>query len=97
MSDVNAAETLKLTPAQEKARNKRGLLLALALFSFVVLVFVITLVRLGENAAAVSKSRDFSNPVKYFADDGTEIDANGEVIGPVALEAPEADKEETSK
>ncbi|ACT58720.1 hypothetical protein [Hirschia baltica] len=73
-------ETIKLTPAQEKIRKRRGLLLALALFSFVILVFVITLVRLGENASVVANSRDFSTAVEYFSDDGTKITADGKVV-----------------
>ncbi len=42
-------ETVKLTPEQEKARKRRSHWIALALFAFVILVFVITMARLGAN------------------------------------------------
>ncbi|MFC7291070.1 hypothetical protein [Hirschia litorea] len=73
-------ETITLTPAQAKIRKRRGQYLALALFGFVILVFVITLARLGDNAAAVAKSRDFSSAVEYYSADGEKLDAAGNVI-----------------
>jgi hypothetical protein len=42
-------ETVKLTPEQAKARSRRGHWIALALFTFVILVFVITMTKLGAN------------------------------------------------
>lgn len=39
-------------PEAEKARSKRNLMLALALAAFVVLMFVITILKLSGNAAA---------------------------------------------
>ncbi len=39
-------DTIKLTPQEEKARNRRNLWIALALVGFVVLVFVITLAKM---------------------------------------------------
>lgn len=38
-----------LTPEQLKARKRRGQWIALALFAFVILVFVITMSKLGAN------------------------------------------------
>ena len=42
----------KLTPEAEKARERRNYALAGALILFVVLVFVVTMVRLSQNVAA---------------------------------------------
>lgn len=39
-------ETVKLTPEQEKARKRRSVWIALALFAFMALVFVITLAQM---------------------------------------------------
>ena len=46
---VPTGDTVTLTPAQEKARRRRSHWLALALFTFVILVFVITMTKLGAN------------------------------------------------
>jgi hypothetical protein len=46
MSDPN-----RETPTEWKARRGRNIALALGLILFVILVFVVTLVRLGGNAA----------------------------------------------
>ena len=46
---VPTGDTVTLTPAQEKARRRRSHWLALALFTFVILVFVITMAKLGAN------------------------------------------------
>ncbi len=73
-------ETIALTPEQLKIRKRRGQYLALALFGFIILVFVITIARLGDNAAAVAKSRDFSSAVEYYSADGEKLDAAGNVI-----------------
>lgn len=42
---------MRLTPDQEAARKRRNLALAGALVLFVVLVFVVTLLRLSANVA----------------------------------------------
>jgi hypothetical protein len=42
-------ETVRLTPEQEKARRRRSHWIALALFTFVILIFVITMTKLGAN------------------------------------------------
>jgi hypothetical protein len=46
---VPTGETVVLTPQQEKARRRRSHWIALALFTFVILVFVITMAKLGAN------------------------------------------------
>jgi hypothetical protein len=40
-------EHVELTPEQLKARKRRGPWLALGLFAFVILVFVLTMTKLG--------------------------------------------------
>lgn len=92
-----ASETVVLTQAQQNARKKRGILLALALFGFVILVFVITLVRLGENAAKVAESRGFSNAVEYFSEDGSKLSANGEVLEAAPASEENDQNEEASQ
>ena len=42
-------ETVKLTPAEKTARNRRNLMIALGLFAFIALVFVTTVVRMSSN------------------------------------------------
>lgn len=44
-----AAPPPQLTPEQLQARKRRGQWIALALFAFVILVFVITMSKLGAN------------------------------------------------
>jgi hypothetical protein len=44
-------EHVTLTPEQEKARRKRNIYIALGLVGFMVAVFLITVVRLGQNIA----------------------------------------------
>jgi hypothetical protein len=46
MSDPN-----RESDAQRKARRNRNIAMAIALFAFVILVFIVTLVRLGGNVA----------------------------------------------
>ena len=46
---LSTGETVRLTPEQEKARKRRSHWIALALFTFVILVFVITMAKLGAN------------------------------------------------
>jgi hypothetical protein len=41
------ASRIQLTPEQEKARKRRGQWLALGLFAFVILVFVLTMTKMG--------------------------------------------------
>jgi hypothetical protein len=49
-ADQRQPETsIKLTEQQLRARRARSIAIALALGAFVVLVFVVTLVRLGSN------------------------------------------------
>jgi len=47
-------ESVKLTPEQEKARNKRNIVIAWSLVGFMVAVFAITVVRLSQTAAAAA-------------------------------------------
>ncbi|MEM8920996.1 MAG: hypothetical protein AAGB25_06480 [Pseudomonadota bacterium] len=50
-------ETVKLSPAEEQARKRRGQWLALALVAFVFLVFSITVARLGGSLENATESR----------------------------------------
>ena len=45
-------ETVALTPEQLKARNRRNLWIALAIGAFVVLVFLISMVKVSDGIAA---------------------------------------------
>ncbi|MHA6288966.1 protoheme IX farnesyltransferase [Maricaulis sp. CAU 1757] len=45
-------EHLKLTPEQERARKRRNVYIALGLLGFMVVVFLVTVVRLTQNIAA---------------------------------------------
>ncbi len=50
MSDMQRPEQgIRLTEQQLRARRNRSIAIALALSAFVVLIFVVTLVRLGGN------------------------------------------------
>lgn len=40
-------DRIELTEAQKKARRNRSIAIALALFAFVVIMYVITMVRMG--------------------------------------------------
>lgn len=42
-------ERVILSPEQVKARRRRGQWIALALFAFVILIFVITMTKIGAN------------------------------------------------
>ena len=42
-------ETVKLSRAEETARKRRNLMIALGLFTFIALVFVTTVVRMSSN------------------------------------------------
>jgi hypothetical protein len=42
-------ETVKLSPAEEAARKRRNLMIALGLFTFIALIFVTTVVRMSSN------------------------------------------------
>ncbi len=47
-------ETVKLTAEEEAARKRRNRMIALGLISFIGLIFLTTVVRLGQNIAAGS-------------------------------------------
>ncbi len=49
---VATGEFVKLTPEQEKARKRRNVMLALSIAAFMVLVFIITMTKIGETGAA---------------------------------------------
>jgi len=51
-SEDGPAQGIVLTPQQERARSRRNIVLALSLLAFVVLVFVVTVVRLTANITA---------------------------------------------
>ena len=42
-------ETVKLTPAEEAARKRRNIAIAVGLVAFIVLIFVTTVVRMSAN------------------------------------------------
>lgn len=42
-------ERVTLTPEQKTARNRRGQWIALALFAFVIVIFVLTMTKIGAN------------------------------------------------
>jgi hypothetical protein len=44
---IATGEHVKLTPEQKKARNRRGQWIALALFAFVIIVFTLTMTKMG--------------------------------------------------
>jgi hypothetical protein len=44
---VPTGEHVKLSPEQKKARNRRGQWIALALFAFVIIVFTLTMTKMG--------------------------------------------------
>jgi hypothetical protein len=46
---VPTGEHVTLTPEQAKARKRRGQWLALGLFVFVILVFMLTMTKMGAN------------------------------------------------
>ena len=46
------------------ARRRRSLMTALALFAFVILIFVITVSRLGDTAGQLSQAKDFSGALE---------------------------------
>tara|TARA_R110002096_G_scaffold325390_2_gene519375 strand:+ start:1230 stop:1451 length:222 start_codon:yes stop_codon:yes gene_type:complete len=48
---VVPGETVILTPEQVAARKRRNLAIALSLVAFVALVFVVTVIRIGQNIA----------------------------------------------
>ncbi|MAZ72807.1 MAG: hypothetical protein CMC70_06635 [Flavobacteriaceae bacterium] len=49
---TTSTETVKLTPEQEKARGRRNVTIAWSLVAFIVIVFLVTVVRLSQNIAA---------------------------------------------
>jgi hypothetical protein len=42
-------EHVRLTPEQAKARNRRGQWIAIGLFAFVIIIFVLTMTKMGAN------------------------------------------------
>lgn len=48
-SQGRVIETVKLTPEQEKARKRRNVAIALGLVAFIVLIFLVTVVRMSSN------------------------------------------------
>jgi hypothetical protein len=46
---IPTGERVTLTPEQAKARKRRGQWLALGLFAFVILVFMLTMTKMGAN------------------------------------------------
>lgn len=52
---------VKLTPEQERARRSRSIAIALALGAFVLVIFAVTIVRLG---SAVFTGPDYMRPVQ---------------------------------
>jgi hypothetical protein len=55
MNDMqNPEEGIRLTEQQLRARRNRSIAIALALGAFVVVIFLVTLVRLGGNVATGS-------------------------------------------
>lgn len=44
---IPTGETVKLTPEQEQARKRRGQWIALALIAFVILLFTLTMTKMG--------------------------------------------------
>jgi hypothetical protein len=51
MSDQTPETGIRLTEEQLRARRARSIAIALALGAFVVVIFVVTLVKLGANVA----------------------------------------------
>jgi len=52
---------IKLTPEQSRARRARSIAIALALGAFVLVIFAVTIVRLGSGALA---GPDYMRPVE---------------------------------
>ncbi|WP_199200567.1 hypothetical protein [Alkalicaulis satelles] len=46
MNDEREPDTVRLTPEEEAARKRRNLAIALGLGAFIVLIFLVTMVRL---------------------------------------------------
>jgi hypothetical protein len=51
-NDAAETETVKLTEAEKRARGRRNQVIAWSLVGFIVLVFVVTVVRLSANIAS---------------------------------------------
>ncbi|RFC64297.1 protoheme IX farnesyltransferase [Fulvimarina endophytica] len=47
MSEKDKPETVKLTPAEEKARRKRSIAIALTLLVLVGVFYVVSLIKMG--------------------------------------------------
>ena len=61
---MSAQETVTLSPEALKARKRRSLYTALALGVFVVLIFAITVSKLGENASSFSQQHGMEEALK---------------------------------
>ena len=51
-NEAAEAETVRLTEAEERARGRRNQVIAWSLVGFIVLVFLVTVVRLSANLAS---------------------------------------------
>ena len=87
-SPQHTPETVKLTPEEEAARKKRGLMITLTLFIFVILVFAITVNRLGATVNDVADTRNFEAGVAEIQ--GAAVPSENAVM------APDAETSETS-
>ena len=58
------AQIQPLSEEALKARKRRSLFTALALMGFVVLIFLITIAKLGDNAGQITSVRDMSNALE---------------------------------
>ncbi len=56
----HTGETVVLSPEALAARKRRSVITAIALFAFVILIFTITMVRLGDTASDFSQQHDLS-------------------------------------
>jgi hypothetical protein len=61
MDDVTKREGIRLTPEQLRARRSRSIAIALALGAFVLIIFAVTIVRLGSGALS---GPDYMRPVE---------------------------------
>lgn len=77
---MTTPETIKLSPAQEAARKKRGQLITLTLFFFVILIFAITVNRLGDTVKDVADTRDFEKGVAEMH--GAAVPSDNAVMAP---------------
>ena len=50
-TDITTPLTRSLTPEEQKKRQQRNIVLALSILGFVVIVFLVTILRLGSSVA----------------------------------------------